>query len=225
MSEPPGDERPGTPEPGPGGSASAPTETASETASDTTPPVDADRRAFSAWLWRIPVLLAAGAGSWAIYQAIDVHFGKRRPDATPDWQAGDTVPVAPLRAFDAEWAATEFVYGSVPAVAARLPGAIPGGLEVDGLHLAAFSRICTHMGCVVSLNRDTEAIAFAFNYRAPGPQLVCRCHLSVFDPDRAGRAVAGPAVEPLPRVRLERDGDEIVATGVEPAPAFTGIGS
>ena len=90
----------------------------------------------------------------------------------------------------------------------RLPGAIPGGLEVDGLHLAAFSRICTHMGCVVSLNRDAEAIAFAFNYRAPGPQLVCRCHLSVFDPDRAGRAVAGPAIEPLPRVRLELDGDD-----------------
>lgn len=214
MSDPPGGRGPGGSEPDAGGSDAG-----------KTPPVDIERRAFSAWLWRVPVLLAAGAGTWAIYEAINVHFLKRRPDPTPDWQAGDTVPVAPLAAFDQEWAASEFVYGSVPAVAVRLPGAIPGGLEVDGIHLAAFSRICTHLGCVVALNRDTEAIAFAFNYRAPGPQLVCRCHLSVFDPDRAGRAVAGPAIEPLPRVRLERDGDDIVATGVEPAPPFTGIGS
>lgn len=192
---------------------------------DTPTDVDLERRRVAAWLWRVPVLAVAGAGSWAIYEALRVHFFKRRPDPTPDWQAGDPADVAPLSFFDHDWAAVEFLYGSVPAMAVRLPGPIPGGLETDGLHLAAFSRVCTHMGCIVSLNRDAEAIAFAFNYRAPGPQLVCRCHLSVFDPDRAGRAVAGPAIEPLPRVRLERNGDQVIATAIEPAPAFTGIGS
>jgi Rieske Fe-S protein len=187
--------------------------------------IDAERRRVATWLWRLPVLLVAGGGSWALYEAIRVHFFKRRPAATPDWRAGGPAPVAPLAFFERDWAAVEFMFENTPAIAVRLPGPIPGGLEVDGLHLAAFSRVCTHLGCTVSLNRDAEAIAFAFNYRAPGPQLVCRCHLSVFDPDRAGRAVAGPAIEPLPRLRLERDGDRIVATGTEPAPAFTGLGS
>lgn len=189
------------------------------------PEIDRDRRALAAWLWRLPVLVVAGGGSWALYEALRVHFFKRRPDPTPDWRAGEQLDVAALAAFDAEWATVEFQYEGVAAVAVRLPGPIPGGLEVGGMHLAAFSRVCTHLGCVVALNRDTEAIAFAFNYRAPGPQFVCRCHLSVFDPDRAGRAVAGPAIEPLPRVRLATEGDRLVATGIEPAPALTGLGS
>lgn len=177
--------------------------------------VDEGRRRVSSWLWRVPVLVAAGAGAIGAYEALRVHFFKGRPDPTPTFLDGPVVPVAPLSAFDADWVERDFVYESIPALAVRLPGPIPGGLEVDGVHLAAFSRICTHLGCVVSLNRDAEAIAFAFNYRADGPQLVCRCHLSVFDPERAGRAVAGPAVEPLPRLRLRVDDGRLVATGIE----------
>lgn len=180
--------------------------------------VDEGRRRVSSWLWRVPVLVAAGAGAIGVYEALRVHFFKGRPDPTPTFLDGPVVPVAPLSAFDADWVERDFVYESIPALAVRLPGPIPGGLELDGVHLAAFSRICTHLGCVVSLNRDAEAIAFAFNYRADGPQLVCRCHLSVFDPERAGRAVAGPAVEPLPRLRLRVEGGRLVATGIE-APA------
>jgi arsenite oxidase small subunit len=110
---------------------------------------------------------------------------------------------------------------SVPAVAVRLPGPIAGGLEVDSgvgaatMHLAAFSRICTHQHCIVSLNRDLDAIAFGFNHTVDHPALTCPCHLSVFDPLRAGEAVSGPAVDPLPRVRLELHGADVVATGIE----------
>lgn len=177
--------------------------------------VDEGRRRVSSWLWRVPVLLAAGAGSIGAYEALRVHFFKGRPDPTPTFLDGPVVPVAPLSAFDADWVERDFVYESIPALAVRLPGPIPGGLAVGGMHLAAFSRVCTHLGCVVSLNRDADAIAFAFNYRADGPQLVCRCHLSVFDPERAGRAVAGPAVDPLPRLRLRVDDGRLLATGVE----------
>ena len=85
--------------------------------------------------------------------------------------------------------------------------------------LAAFSRICTHQGCLVDLNLDTEAIAFAFNHRADRPQLTCACHYSVFDPSRAGLVVSGPAVQPLPRVRLRLRTDAgpptVLADGVE----------
>lgn len=180
--------------------------------------VDEGRRRVTSWLWRVPVLLAAGAGAVGVYEALRVHFFKDRPDPTPTFVDGPAVPVAPVSAFDAEWVEREFVYQSTPALAVRLPGPIPGGLELDGVHLAAFSRICTHQHCLVTLNRDAEAIAFAFNYRADGPQLVCPCHLSVFDPARAGRAVAGPAVHPLPRLRLRALDGQLVATGVE-APA------
>jgi len=223
VSAPPGERRPDDGR-APAGAPDAAPDVASDAASDQAA-IDAERRRVATWLWRIPVLLVAGGGSWAMYEAIRVHFFKRRPARTPDWRAGGPAPVAPLAFFAQDWAAVEFMFEGTPAIAVRLPGPIPGGLEVEGIHLAAFSRVCTHLGCTVSLNRDAEAIAFAFNYRAPGPQLVCRCHLSVFDPDRAGRAVAGPAIEPLPRLRLERRGDRIVATGAEPAPAFTGIGS
>lgn len=179
------------------------------------PPVDEDRRRLSSWLWRLPVLVAAGAGTYGAYEALRVHFFKRRPDPTPSFVDGPPVDVGPLAAFDREWAEIAFAYEGTSAIAVRLPGPIPGGVEHAGAHLAAFSRVCTHLGCLVTLNRDAEAIAFAFNYRSDGPQLVCRCHLSVFDPERAGRAVAGPAVEPLPRVRLRVDGDRLVATGIE----------
>lgn len=176
---------------------------------------DPGRREAIGWLWRLPVLLAAGAGSWGLYEGIRTHFFKRAPDPTPTFEDGPTVTVGPLAAFAEDWDAKEFRYDGEPAIAVRLPGPIPGGLDVERIHLAAFSRVCTHEACEVSLNRDTETIAFAFNYRAEGPQFVCPCHLSVFDPERAGRAVAGPAVLPLPRLRLVRDGGALLATGRE----------
>lgn len=182
-------------------------------------PPDPGRRATVRWLWRLPVLLAAAGGSWGAYQAIRVHFFKRRPSSDPDFRDGPRVPVAPVESFDAEWREAAFRYEDTPALAVRLPGPIPGGLSTaNDLHLAAFSRMCTHQRCLVSLNRDVEAIAFAFNHRADGPSLVCPCHLSVFDPSRAGRAVAGPAVAPLPRVRLSLEDGMVVATGREPVP-------
>lgn len=176
---------------------------------------DPERRRFVAWAWRLPVLLALGGGGWGLYEGIRTHFLKGAPDPDPRFRGGPRVPVAPLSAFAADWDHQEFSYQGTPALALRLPGPIPGSLSVEEAHLAAFSRICTHERCVVSLNRDEEAIAFAFNYRADGPRLVCPCHLSVFDATDAGRAVSGPAVEPLPRLRLEADGDQLVATGIE----------
>ena len=54
------------------------------------------------------------------------------------------------------------------------------------------------------------------------PALACPCHLSVFDPLGAGRAVSGPARDPLPRVQLEARGAELWAVGLE-APARVGV--
>ncbi len=182
------------------------------------------RRAVVTWLWRLPVIAAVGGGAWGIWRAARVHWGKPPADPDPSFARGEPVPVAPLARFDTLWAAEHFVYDGVPAIAMRVPESVPGGLDVDAadrepVHLLGLSRICTHQGCIVDLARDPEAIAVATNYRGDDPSLFCNCHLSVFDPLAAGRAVAGPAQRPLPRVALElrREGDAatVVAVGHE----------
>jgi arsenite oxidase small subunit len=186
------------------------------------PTVDAGRRALSTWLWRLPVLIAGGGAAFGMVQAYRIHFAKDAPDPRPTFDDVAPTEVAPLASFARPWDGAEFVVAGVPGVAVRLPAAIPGGLEPTfGVHLAAFSRVCTHQACIVELNRDPEAVAFAFNHRSDRPSLTCACHFSVFDPLRAGRAVSGPAVRPLPRIRLRLEGEaasggaRVVADGLE----------
>ena len=59
--------------------------------------------------------------------------------------------------------------------------------------LYALSLVCTHLGCTVNVT-PTE--------------LVCPCHGSVYD--RTGRVLKGPATRPLPRYRVERQGEYLV---------------
>ncbi len=88
--------------------------------------------------------------------------------------------------------------------------------------IVAFSKICTHAGCAISL------------YRAPlseptSPQraLVCPCHYSVFDPADAGAVLSGPAGRPLPQLPLMLAGDgTLVAAGPfsgMPGPSWWGV--
>jgi ubiquinol-cytochrome c reductase iron-sulfur subunit len=61
----------------------------------------------------------------------------------------------------------------------------------------AYSKICTHAGCAISLYR-----APLFQPDEPKPALVCPCHYSTFDPARAGHVEFGPAGRPLPQLPL-----------------------
>jgi Rieske Fe-S protein len=182
---------------------------------------DEDRRRLITWLWRLPVLAVLGGAGYGLYEAINVHFLKRSPARDPAFEDAPAVDVGRLDAFVDTWHSIEFTLTTadtaVPAVALRVPGPVRGGLDVAALNLIAFSRICTHQHCIVSLNTDVDAITFGFNYDTDSPALTCPCHLSVFDPQRAGRAVSGPANLPLPRVRLALRGDMVVATGLETA--------
>lgn len=179
------------------------------------PPADESRRRFISWLWRLPVLAALGGGGWAGWRYYSVHYQRQPANPAPLFSWQEPQVVASLADFGEPWAAREFVYAFLPAIALRVPEPLPGGVSAGSVHLVAFSRICTHQGCPVEYSRDTEAVAFAFNYRSDEPALVCHCHLSVFAPARAGIAVSGPAMEPLPRIRLELEGSDVVATGVE----------
>lgn len=190
------------------------------------PEVDVERRRIAAWLWRLPVLLAAGGGAYGVREAYRIHFAKQAPADPPVFDPAADAPVAPLARFAAAWTGVDFVVGGLPGVAVRVPEPAPGGTTVASgddagapVHLVAFSRVCTHQYCIVDLSTDLELIAFAFNHRTDRPALTCGCHYSVFDPLSGGRAVSGPAVRPLPRVRLRVapiDGvATVVADGVE----------
>ena len=69
----------------------------------------------------------------------------------------------------------------------------PGGI-------LAFSKICTHAGCAISLYRKPT-----FKPTQPRPALVCPCHYSTFDPARGGKVIFGPAGRPLPQLPLVVD--------------------
>lgn len=187
------------------------------------PPIDEDRRRLSAWLWRLPVLLATGGAVYGVQLAYRVHFAKVAPADPPTFADVEPIAVALLARFETPWASEPFAVADLPCLAVRVPEPVPGGTTVGAgeaaVHLVGYSRVCTHKHCIVDLSTDLELVAFAFNYRTDRPKLTCGCHYSVFDPLAAGLAVSGPAVRPLPRIRLrvvEDDGAPvIVADGVE----------
>lgn len=82
----------------------------------------------------------------------------------------------------------------------------------DGI--LAFSKICTHAGCAVSMFRYP-----LFPARLSGPALVCPCHYSTFDPAAGGTVVFGPAGRPLPQLPLAIDDQgELRAAGAMSGP-------
>ncbi|MGA8247316.1 MAG: Rieske 2Fe-2S domain-containing protein [Nocardioides sp.] len=69
--------------------------------------------------------------------------------------------------------------------------------SVDGI--VCYSKICTHVGCPISLNERTTH------------HLLCPCHQSTFDLADSGRVLFGPAARPLPQLELTVDEDGYLA--------------
>lgn len=61
----------------------------------------------------------------------------------------------------------------------------------------AYSAICTHQGCTVA-------------YKSSNKTLHCPCHGAEFDPFANGKAVAGPARDPLSAVKVKIEGNWVV---------------
>jgi ubiquinol-cytochrome c reductase iron-sulfur subunit len=89
---------------------------------------------------------------------------------------------------------------------------------------SAYSKICTHAGCAVSLFRSPESPSTT----ASGPALVCPCHYSTFDVTRGAKVTFGPAGRPLPQLplRIDDEGRLRAAGGLsdKPGPAWWGEG-
>ena len=69
--------------------------------------------------------------------------------------------------------------------------------ELDWGHegIVAFSKICTHVGCPISL------------YEQQTHHVLCPCHQSTFDLSDGGRVIFGPAGHPLPQLQISVNGD------------------
>jgi ubiquinol-cytochrome c reductase iron-sulfur subunit len=74
--------------------------------------------------------------------------------------------------------------------------------------ILAFSKICTHAQCAISLFRYP-----LFAERSPGPALVCPCHYSTFNVLDGGERIFGPAVRALPQLPLRIEDGFLVAAG------------
>ncbi len=71
----------------------------------------------------------------------------------------------------------------------------------DADTFVAYSQKCTHLSCAVYYAREKN-------------RLECPCHEGYFSV-RNGDVLQGPPPRPLPRVVLERRGDQLVAVSVE----------
>jgi ubiquinol-cytochrome c reductase iron-sulfur subunit len=92
----------------------------------------------------------------------------------------------------------------------RVPG--PQDWTVGGV--VAFSKICTHAGCPVSL------------YQAETQELFCPCHQSTFAVPQGAKPTFGPAARPLPQLPIGVDGQGfVVARGDYTEPVGPGFWS
>jgi thiosulfate dehydrogenase (quinone) large subunit len=134
------------------------------------------------------------------------------PTGTPDAPGGRATP-SPGRSTGAGSRSGHTHPGRIVARLASIP--VGGAVGFAGPHdepgvivrlgqreVVAFSRVCTHAGCLVGYDRSARL-------------LYCPCHGAEFDPSRGARPVAGPAPTPLPSipVRLRPGSGDVVLSG------------
>ena len=130
------------------------------------------------------------------------HRGRRLVDENGrPWKASDIQEQDFYTAFpegaDPEELASPIVLVRLPKASFDLP---PELAHYPANGIVAYSKICTHAGCAISLYR-----APLFQPDEPKPALVCPCHYSTFDPADGGTVLFGPAGRKLPMLPLEID--------------------
>jgi quinol---cytochrome c reductase iron-sulfur subunit len=123
---------------------------------------------------------------------------RNRPIAAADVSEGVFLTAFPEGA-DKEALASSLIVIRLPTSELRLPD---GRATWAPAGVLAFSKICPHAGCAVSMYRYP-----LYAPHAPGPALVCPCHYSTFDPRTGGTLLFGPAGRDLPQLPLAVDGD------------------
>ncbi|MCL4501730.1 MAG: Rieske (2Fe-2S) protein [Deltaproteobacteria bacterium] len=68
-------------------------------------------------------------------------------------------------------------------------------VNAKGKGFLAFSRVCTHLGCLVKYYPEQQVF-------------ICPCHAGTFD--LQGNVISGPPPKPLPKYSVRVEGDNLV---------------
>ncbi|WP_232675754.1 ubiquinol-cytochrome c reductase iron-sulfur subunit [Nocardioides sp. R-C-SC26] len=116
------------------------------------------------------------------------------PIRPSDLIIGDLVNAVPDGLFDLHGRELQVAKSKGPVIVVKMePREIKSGgnWAVEGI--LAFSKICTHVGCPISL------------YERTTHHVLCPCHQSTFDLADSAKVVFGPAHRPLPQLPLGVD--------------------
>jgi ubiquinol-cytochrome c reductase iron-sulfur subunit len=119
------------------------------------------------------------------------------PIRPADLQIGDLVNAVPDGIFDLEGVELQVAKAKAAVILVRMepeeivPAAGRDDWTVDGI--LCYSKICTHVGCPISL------------YERTTHHVLCPCHQSTFDLADSAKVVFGPAARPLPQLPLAVD--------------------
>ncbi|WP_101524111.1 ubiquinol-cytochrome c reductase iron-sulfur subunit [Nocardioides houyundeii] len=129
------------------------------------------------------------------------------PIKVSDLEVGDLVNCQPAAIFEVDAQGHHVIEGVELQVAKSKASVIMLRMEPDDIipgrgrenwsveGIVAYSKICTHVGCPISLNERTTH------------HLLCPCHQSTFDMADSARVIFGPAARPLPQLPLAVDSE------------------
>jgi len=127
------------------------------------------------------------------------------PISAAGMEIGDLINAEPEVFFDAEKYGVEAIEGAAlqeakskaPVIVVRMPPKDitpwPGRENWSYEGIVVYSKICTHVGCPISLMEQQNH------------HLLCPCHQSTFDLADNGKVVFGPAGRSLPQLPIEVD--------------------
>jgi ubiquinol-cytochrome c reductase iron-sulfur subunit len=121
-----------------------------------------------------------------------------RPYSAEEVQIGAFYTALPERG-DPEAFGSGVLVVKLPADLIHLP---PARRDWAPEGILAYSKICPHAGCAISLYRYPT-----YQPTSVGPAFTCPCHYSTFSPGEGGRLMFGPAGRALPQLPLMIDGE------------------
>ncbi|TMJ12997.1 MAG: Rieske 2Fe-2S domain-containing protein [Bacillati bacterium ANGP1] len=147
-------------------------------------------------------------------------FTQKYPQYTPEGFKAANVPGVVIR-LPTKITLYDPTTGQGPLGWARDIGKTPKVSESD---IIVFSRICPHLGCIYNFVPNYKEVTAGYGGYAPPPPrqhalMACPCHLSIYDPadpQLPGRVLSGPAPRPPRTFLYELQGENIIATDVEP---------
>ena len=139
------------------------------------------------------------------------HRGRRFVDVDGHLYAAKDIAIGSFYTALPEGASPDDI-GS-PLIVVRLP---PSSLKLPSSRkdwapegILAFSKICPHAACAISLYRYPQFPADGND----APALTCPCHYSTFLPAEGGKLLFGPAGRPLPQLPVVIDSDGHLSAG------------